>query len=130
MILVDSSVWIDYLKDKQTVQTEVLHQALGRVEVMVGDLMLVEILQGIGSDAEFERVRVMLKAFRVIDIGGEEIAIVAARNFRSLRSLGVTVRKTIDLLIATRCIESGYRLLHNDRDFDAFALHLGLMVVE
>ena len=129
MILVDSSVWIDYFTGKISVQTEQLDQLLGNEPLAIGDLILLEVLQGFADEREFNETRKMLTSLLVVELGGEEIAIQAARNFRALRNLGVTVRKTIDTLIATRCIESGYQLLHNDRDFQPFVKHLGLQVV-
>ena len=129
MILVDSSVWIDYFTGKISVQTEQLDQLLGNEPLAIGDLILLEVLQGFADEREFNETRKMLTSLEVVELGGEEIAIQAARNFRALRNLGVTVRKTIDTLIATRCIESGYQLLHNDRDFQPFVKHLGLQVV-
>ena len=94
-----------------------------------GDLILTEVLQGFVDETDFNQARKMLTSLDVVELGGQEIAIQAAKNFRTLRHLGVTVRKTIDTVIATRCIESGYDLLHSDRDFDPFAQHLGLRVV-
>lgn len=129
MILVDSSVWIDYFRGATNVQTEVLDSLLGQQLLAIGDLILTEVLQGFDDERDFHTARKMLTALTVVELGGEEIAIQAAKNFRALRRLGVTVRKTIDAVIATRCIESGYDLLHNDRDFDPFARHLGLVVV-
>ena len=129
MILVDSSVWIDYFRGFITVETEKLDELLGNELLAIGDLILTEVLQGFVDDRDFDRAKEMLMALTVVELGGEEIAIQAARNFRALRRLGVTVRKTIDTVIATRCIESGYDLLHSDRDFDPFAQHLGLRVV-
>jgi predicted nucleic acid-binding protein len=130
LILVDSSVWIDYFRGTATAQTEILDALLGREPLAIGDLILTEVLQGFRhADRDFNYARKMLTALTVVDLGGEEIAIQAAKNFRALRKLAVTVRKTIDTVIATRCIESGYDLLHNDRDFDPFARHLGLAVV-
>lgn len=129
MILVDSSVWIDYLKGTATPQTEKLDSLLGREPLAIGDLILTEILQGIAGDRDFNEARKKLTSLTVVDLGGQEIAIKAARSYRALRNLGVTVRKTIDTVIATRCIESGYDLLHDDRDFDPFEKHLGLRVV-
>ncbi|MDZ4362218.1 PIN domain nuclease [Brevundimonas sp.] len=126
MILVDSSVWIDYFRGVSTVGTDQLDRLLGIEPVVVGDLILTEVLQGFGTDTAFARALDLMRAFDVVDIGGADIAIQAARNFRTLRGHGITVRKTIDCLIATRCIESGYRLLHSDRDFDPFTVHLGL----
>jgi predicted nucleic acid-binding protein len=129
LILVDSSVWIDYFKGTTTPQTEILHRLLGREPLAIGDLILTELLQGFADERDFNEARKMLAALTVVEFSGREIAIQAARNFRVLRDLGVTVRKTIDTVIATRCIESGYDLLHSDRDFDPFARHLGLRVV-
>ena len=129
MILVDSSVWIDYFKGTITAQTEMLDRLLGQEPLAIGDLNLTEVLQGFDSERDFNDARKMLTSLTVVELGGQEIAIQAAKNFRALRRLGVTVRKTIDTVIATRCIESGYTLLHCDRDFDPFAQHLGLHVV-
>lgn len=126
MILVDSSVWIDYFRGTSTTQTEILDQLLGQVPLAIGDLILAEVLQGFDKDRDFNQARDMLTSLTVVELGGMDIAVQAAKNFRTLRNLGITVRKTIDVVIATRCIESGYELLHNDRDFDAFRLHLGL----
>ena len=129
MILVDSSVWIDYFQGAITPQTEELDGLLGSEPVAIGDLILTEVLQGFAGERDFHTARRVLESLTVVELCGPAIAIQAAKNFRILRKLGVTVRKTIDTVIATRCIESGYRLLHNDRDFDAFAKHLGLQVV-
>jgi hypothetical protein len=129
LILVDSSVWIDYFKGTVTTQTQILDALLGNEPLAIGDLILTEVLQGFDDDRDFNQARKMLTSLIVIELGGQEIAIQAAKNFRTLRNLGVTVRKTIDTVIATRCIESGYDLLHNDRDFDPFAKHLGLRVL-
>ena len=129
MILVDSSVWIDYFKGTITPQTEKLDGLLGHEPLAIGDLILAEVLQGFAGETDFNHARKMLTSLVVVELGGQEIAVQAAKNFRTLRHLGVTVRKTIDTVIATRCIESGYDLLHDDRDFDPFAQHLGLRVV-
>jgi predicted nucleic acid-binding protein len=129
LILVDSSVWIDYFRGTSTPQSEKLHLLLGLEPLAIGDLILTEVLQGFDSDRDFKEARQMLTSLLVVEIGGLEIAIRAAENFRALRRRGVTVRKTIDTAIATRCIESGYDLLHSDRDFDPFARYLGLRVV-
>lgn len=129
MIVVDSSVWIDYFNGVITPQTEKLDRLLGTEELAVGDLILTEVLQGFVKDKDFHVAKKVLTSLLIIELGGRDIAMQAAKNFRSLRRLGVTVRSTIDALIATRCIESGYRLLHNDRDFDPFAERLGLRVV-
>ncbi len=130
MILIDSSVWIDYFRGVPTPQTGKLDALLGSELLFMGDLILAEVLQGFSGEAEFNEARSMLAAFDVVELCGPEIAVQAARNFRTLRNLGVTVGKTIDTVIATRCIESGYRLLHSDRDFEPFETHLGLRVVK
>ena len=129
MILVDSSVWIDYFRGAETLQCERLDALLGNQPLAIGDLILAEVLQGFTNDQDFNQARRLLTSLLVIDVGGQEIAIQAAKNFRTLRALGVTVRKTIDTLIATRCIESGLSLLHADRDFEPFVIHLGLRSV-
>ena len=129
MILVDSGVWVDYFRGTTTLQTDRLDQLLGRQPLVIGDLILTEVLQGFTTDRDFDDARKMLASLTVVDLGGEAIAIQAARNFRKLRALGVTVRKTIDTFIATWCIENGYSLLHNDRDFEPFVKHLGLRVI-
>ena len=129
MILVDSSVWIDYFRGLITSQTELLDRLLGEEPLAVGDLILTEVLQGFTDDRSFNEAYKLLTALTIVELCGQDIAIQAARNCRALRKLGVTVRKTIDSVIATRCIESGYYLLHNDSDFDVFVKHLGLRVV-
>ncbi len=129
MILVDSSVWIDYFKGTITTQTEILDGLLGQQPLAIGDLILTEVLQGFDKERDFNEARKMLTSLMVVELGGREIAIQAAKNSRALCRLGVTPRKTIDTVIATRCIESGYDLLHSDRDFDPFTKHLGLRVV-
>jgi predicted nucleic acid-binding protein len=129
LILVDSSVWIDYFKGMRNSQTDQLDNLLSREPLAIGDLILTEVLQGFSDDRAFREARRLLTALTVVELGGREIAIQAAQNFRELRKLGVTVRKTIDTIIATRCIEGQYELLHNDRDFDPFAKYLGLRVV-
>lgn len=126
MILVDSSVWIDYFRGVSSPQTDRLDALLGREPVAIGDLMLAEVLQGFTKDRDFETALTMLGTLDVIEIGGREVAIQAARNYRTLRERGITVRKTIDTLIATRCIMDGLALLYSDRDFDGF-VKLGLI---
>jgi len=129
LILVDSSVWIDYFKGTITAQTDILDRLLGHEPLAIGDLILTEVLQGFVDERDFNEARKILTSLIVVELGGQEIAVQAAKNFRALRKHGVTVRKTIDTVIATRCIESGYDLLQNDKDFDPFARHLGLRVV-
>jgi predicted nucleic acid-binding protein len=129
LILVDSSVWIDYFNGAATPQADKLDGLLGREPLAIGDLILTEVLQGFHDDRDFVKARRLLSSLKIVQIGGPEIAIMAAQNSRYLRKRGVTVRKTIDTMIATRCIESGYDLLHSDRDFAPFVQHLGLRVV-
>ena len=126
MILVDSSVWIDYFRGTDSVAADSLDQLLQTEPVAIGDLILAEVLQGFAVERDFAEARKLLTALKVVTLGGEALAIEAARNHRRLRALGFTVRKTIDTLIATWCIENDGALLHNDRDFDAFEKHLGL----
>ena len=129
MILVDSSVWIDYFNNSQTPQVEVLESLLGVAPIAIGDLILAEVLQGVRNQKEYKRVRDAFDAFDHIDIAGRDIATKAALNCRLLRERGVTVRKTIDTIIATKCIEEGISLLHDDADFAPFAQYLGLKLV-
>ena len=126
MILVDSSVWIDFFRGRPTPQTDKLDGLLESEELGIGDLVLTEVLQGCRLDKEFNEVRRLLSRLEIVVLGGQDVAVEAARNFRKLRSLGVTVRGTVDVVLATRCIVSDYQLLHCDRDFDAFERHLGL----
>ncbi len=128
MILVDSSVWIDYFRSADTPQVALLDSYLGSSRLAVGDLIAAEVLQGVHDAREFKLVKKTLDAFVHIDLVGYELAVKAAENYRSLRNHGVTVRKTIDTLIATCCIENGLTLLHADHDFEPFAQHLGLKV--
>jgi predicted nucleic acid-binding protein len=126
VILVDSSVWIDYFRGTQSSQTDRLHALLGNEPIATGDLVLTEVLQGFGSAQDFNQGKKLLASLPIIELVGEDIAIQAANNFRRLRLLGITVRKTIDTLIATSCIEKGLALLYSDKDFDPFVEHLGL----
>ena len=126
MILVDSSVWIDYFRGTNSAAADKLDRLLQSEPITIGDLILAEVLQGFVSERDFNEARRLLSALKIVSLGGEAIAIGAARNHRRLRALGFTVRKTIDTLIATWCIENDFVLLHNDRDFDAFEKHLGL----
>lgn len=128
MILVDSSVWIDYFNGAATPEVDLLDGLLDRDTLAIGDLILTEVLQGFRSERDFELARRTLSAFTLVPLGGADIAVKAARHFRTLRARGVTVRKTIDTIIATRCIADGLTLLHVDRDFDPFVEHLGLRV--
>jgi hypothetical protein len=126
VILVDSSVWVDYFRGVVTPQAERLDALLGAEPIATGDLILAEVLQGFVSDREFDHARRLLTSLVVVELAGQRIAVQAARNFRALRARGITSRKTIDTVIATRCIESRLALLYSDRDFDPFVEHLGL----
>lgn len=126
MILVDSSVWIDYFRGALTPETDRLDALLGREPLATGDLVLTEVLQGLRDHRAFEQARKLLSSLDVVTLGGQQVAIRAAKHFRVLRERGVTARKTIDTVIATRCIVDGYALLYSDRDFDPFVEHLGL----
>jgi predicted nucleic acid-binding protein len=129
VILVDSSVWVDYFRGRSTAQTDLLEGLLDTRELAIGDLNFTEVLQGCKIDREFNEVRRLLGRLDLIALSGEDVVVEAARNDRKLRSLGLTVRGTVDVVLATRCIVSGHRLLHSDRDFDAFEKHLGLQCV-
>lgn len=129
MVIVDTTVWVDYLCSGQNVETEWLHRELERQRLGLTDLILCEVLQGVRNDASFPRVQRELAKFEVFETGGAELAVAAARNFRKLRQQGYTVRKTIDCLIATFCLRDGHALLHRDRDFDPFEQYLGLPVI-
>ena len=127
MIVVDSSVWIDFLNGRHLTHVRKLRTRLGTEEIIIGDLMLCEVLQGLESEAAARAVEGFLRRFDIVSMAGDAMAVVAARNFRHLRRRGITVRKTIDLLIGTWCIENCVPLLHNDRDFVPMARHLGLL---
>jgi predicted nucleic acid-binding protein len=126
VIFVDSSVWIEYFRGLGTPEADRLDSLLGKEPLATGDLVLTEVLQGFASDRDFNQAQALLRSVTLIELCGAEIAIKAARNHRQLRALGITVRKTIDTVIATRCIEDDLALLHRDRDFDPFIEHLGL----
>jgi predicted nucleic acid-binding protein len=128
MLLVDSSVWIDYFNGISSLETDYLDQVLGSSDILVGDLILAEVLQGFRQEKSFTLARHALLKFPVKSMVGREIALQSATNYRFLRAKGVTIRKTIDCLIATFCIENKLRLLHCDRDFEAIAAHLPLMI--
>ena len=128
MIVVDSSVWIGYLSSSaQTPQTQLLDDLLGREKIVVGDLILAEVLQGFRSDRDYRNAKSLLASLDYRSMIGREIALMSAANYRRLRKKGITVRKTIDCLIATFCITERLPLLHADDDFRAFEKHLGLV---
>jgi predicted nucleic acid-binding protein len=128
MVLVDSSVWIDFFNGAAASECDTLDALLGRELVLIGDLILTEVLQGFRSDADYHRARALLEPVGFRHLGGRTVALAAANNYRYLRARGVTVRKTIDVIIATYCILQGLELLHADRDFDVMEQHLGLKI--
>ena len=126
MVLVDSSVWVDYFNGRSTRQTDFLDVLLGTEPVAIGDLILAEVLQGFRGDADYAAAKELLASLTIYDLLGATLAIKTADNYRTLRKKGVTVRKTIDAVIATFCIQRRTPLLYSDRDFDPFVRHLGL----
>lgn len=130
MIIVDSSVWIDYFNGKITPQTDWLDSSLGNTSIIVGDIILTEVLQGFQNDKDFRVARNLLLGMPFMAIGGRVLALQSAMNYRSLRKKGVTVRKTIDVMIGTFCIHYHLPLLHDDRDFDPMVRFLGLKVID
>jgi len=126
MIVVDTSVWVDYFNGKATPETELLDRLLGEEPLLIGDLILTEVLQGFRSSADFRRARRLLGALEFREMVGHRVAIASAENSRALRQRGVTVRKTIDVIIGTFCILNRHQLLHCDRDFAPMERHLGL----
>jgi predicted nucleic acid-binding protein len=126
MILVDSSVWIDYFNGKRSWQTDLLNHMLSNVPIIMGDLILTEVLQGFKSDKDYETAKNSLGELPFRQMGGYNVAIQSAQNYRQLRKAGVTVRKTIDIIIVTFCIIEGLTLLHDDRDFDPIGSHFPL----
>jgi predicted nucleic acid-binding protein len=129
VILVDSSVWIDHFRDVATEPVLRLRALIERELLLVGDLVLCEVLQGVRTDAEARLVEEALREFELVTLVDPELAIIAAANYRLLRGRGVTVRTTVDLVIGTFCIERGHVLLHNDRDFEPMERFLGLRTV-
>jgi predicted nucleic acid-binding protein len=129
MTIVDTTVWVDYLRGVANPHTDWLDRELSQQRLGLTDLILCEILQGIRGNSTFKRVRRDLSKFEIFNTGGEQLAVTSAQNYRSLRAGGHTIRKTIDCLIATFCLANGHFLLHRDQDFDPFEKYLGLRVV-
>ena len=129
MLVVDTTVWVDYFNGVENLQTNYLDAILNQTPILIGDLILTEVLQGFRNDPDFEKVRRTLGKFMQVEMVGPTLAVQSARNYRFLRKKGITVRKTIDSLIATYCIENDHELLHNDSDFDGYEKYLGLRVV-
>jgi hypothetical protein len=129
MLVVDTSVWVDYFNGVENPQTDFLHSILDTTPILIGDLILAEVLQGFRHDQDFEKVRRALGKFIQASMVNPALAVQSARNYRFLRQKGITVRKTMDSLIATFCMENDHQLLHNDSDFDGYEEHLGLRVI-
>ncbi len=126
MIVVDTSVWIDFFNGRDTEETDALDSMLGEEPVAIGDLILTEILQGFRSDSDYRRARGRLLALPILDMLGADRAVKCADYFRTLRKMGITIRKTADVIIASYCVDFGHALLYSDRDFDLFVEHFGL----
>ncbi len=129
MVLVHSSVWINYFNGQITWQTEILDQMLLQIPVFTGDLILTEVLQGFTKDIDYKKAKESMSILPCKQMGGYEIAIKSAANYRKLRKKGVTVRKTIDVIIGTYCINENLPLLHDDKDFEPMAKHLSLKTI-
>ena len=129
MIVVDSSVWIDYFNGRDTPQTDKLDELLGIELLGIGDIILTEVLQGFRADKDYRTAKNVLTSLAVFDMLGTKIAIKSADNFRTLRKQGITIRKTNDVIIATFCLENNHSLLFSDKDFIPFVKHLGLNAV-
>ncbi len=130
MIIVDSSVWIDYFKGKTTKQTNLLDSMFGKELIVIGDIILTEVLQGFQNDNDFKKARELFDSLIFRQMLGKESAVKSAENYRYLRKKGITVRKTIDVIIATFCIENDLPLLHSDKDFEPIEKYLGLRVLQ
>ncbi len=126
MVLVDSSVWINYFNGKNTWQTEVLDQMISQIPLFTGDLILTEVLQGFRNENEYQKAKEVMSILALQQLGGYEIAIKSAENYRKLRKRGITVRETIDVIIGTFCINEKIPLLHDDKDFEPMVKYLGL----
>jgi predicted nucleic acid-binding protein len=129
MLMVDSTVWVDYFNGIGDPLTDYLDQIVDKTPILIGDLILAEVLQGFRDDTDFEEARRTFGKYMQVEMVNPELAVQSARNYRLLRRRGITVRKTIDSLIATYCIENEHDLLHNDSDFDGYEKHLGLKAI-
>jgi predicted nucleic acid-binding protein len=128
MIVVDSSVWIAHLRNLDSPSLRKFRAIQNSDDILVGDLVLLEVLQGARDERHAARIERAMRQFRLVSMLDAKLAVRAARNYRNLRSKGITIRKTVDVIIATFCIENQYMLLHSDRDFDPFAAQIGLVV--
>jgi predicted nucleic acid-binding protein len=128
MVLVDTSVWVDYFNGADTPESDKLDSLIGSGHLLMGDLILAELLQGFTRESDYRRARDLLAEIPYVDLVGKQVALVTAENYRRLRTRGAAVRKTIDVIIGTFCILHDHELLHADRDFDPMEKHLGLRV--
>ena len=126
--MADTSAWIDYFRGVSAPHTDILDLELSRNRIVTGDLIIAEFLQGFKEEREYQEAKRIMDSLEYRDLVGREIAVQASRNYRTLRKGGITVKKTIDVIIATFCIENGFELIHNDRDFDGIEAMLGLKV--
>lgn len=129
MIIADTSVWVDYFNGRVTPHTNLLDDLLAREWILIGDLIITELLQGFRDDNDFRRALRLIESLEFAPMLGRDVALKSAQNYRALRRLGTTVRKTIDVMIATFCIVNRHSLLHDDHDFDPVERHLGLTVI-
>jgi predicted nucleic acid-binding protein len=129
VIAVDSSAWIARLNNVDSKSVHVLRSLFGETELLIGDIVLLQVLQGARDEAHAVRIAHELNQFDIVAMLDPEIAVKAAHNYRALRGRGITIRKTVDLIIGTFCIEHGHTLLHDDREFDPMRTHLGLQVL-
>ena len=129
MLVVDSTVWVDYFNGNENPLTDYLDKIVDNQLILVGDLILAEVLQGFRMDSDFEKAYRKMKKFTQVEMVNNKLALQSARNDRLLRHKGITVRKTIDSLIATYCIENKLPLLHKDNDYDGYEEHLGLKII-
>ena len=129
MIVVDTSVWIGHLRNQQSAPVNELRALENFGDILLGDLVLLEILQGARDERHSARMSTALRQFPIATMLGADLAVTAAGHYRTLRGLGFTIRKTADLIIATFCIAHGHSLLHDDRDFEPFAEHLSLQTL-
>lgn len=126
MIVIDSSVWIDFFNGKEAPHTSILRHLIDREPLLINDLIYTEVLQGFRHEKDFRKAKQLLNTLTFQSLGGKEMALLSAQNYRKLRKHGITVRKTIDVLIATFCITQHHLLLHHDKDFVPMEKHLGL----
>ena len=128
MIVADTSAWIDYFNGVEALHVDILDYELLHNRIVIGDLIIAELLQGFREDKQYKIAKKLIDNLEYHDLGGKELAYKAADNFRKLRKKGITIRKTIDMLIGTFCIENDFELIHNDKDFEPLEKYLGLKI--